>query len=179
MTYKTPAILVHGKTLSDCSHAANSYPCSQTKHSWLTLCTSPFSNTKGEERPANEEIQEHRLCQKTRLIKALREGSSTRTTKYHRRLQPQSLKLLIASRWQGYQGFTKDSKNNLTNSQESLLEAIKHRTHLHWRAHPRRKHHQYSWFMLCGHCQKPVRSQSISARLIYPQINFFLLSTRP
>lgn len=178
MTYKPPAILVHGKTLSDCSCAANSYPCSQTKHSWLTLCTSPFSNTEEEERPANEEMQEHRLCQKTRLIKALRVGPSTTTTKYHRRLQPQSLKLLIASRWQGQQGLTKDSKNNLTNSQESLLEAIKHRTHLQWRAHPRRKYHQYPWFMLCGHCQEPVPSQSICARLVCPQINFLLLSTR-
>lgn len=29
VTYKPPVILVHGKTLSDCSCAANSYPCSQ------------------------------------------------------------------------------------------------------------------------------------------------------
>lgn len=110
MTYKPRAIPVHGKTLSDCSHAANSYPCSQAKHPGWHCALHLFLTKKGEERPANEEIQEHRLCQKTRLIKALRVGPSIRTAKYQRQLRLQPLKLLIASRWQGYQGLPRIPK---------------------------------------------------------------------
>lgn len=173
VTYKPCAILVHGKTLSDCSHTANSYPCSLTKHSCLTLCTSPFPNKKAEERPANEEIQEHRLCQKIRLIKALRVGPSTRTTKYHRQLHPQPPELLIASRWQGYQGLTKDSKNHLTNSQESLLEAASPLQGISQKE-ASLKLLVYALWALSRDSTQPTHC----ARSVCPQTNFLLQSTR-